>query len=243
MSPNIFDKVAPEQKVLLVGSFKTPSSELTLARENILKCAGSQDSLDFEQLERLQEVTIPSNKYDHIFVGLTPYDSELSPANLKQLISSLKPSGKIVYQVSANQEKANELESHFKLAGYIAVNSEVSNNDSSLFKFEACKPAYEVGASMKLSFKKKSVDNSKVSLWEAAEDELLNEDDLLEEEDFSKPTKDSLAKPDCGPAAKKKACKNCSCGLAEIEAAEALAEKPAVSTEKCEILLWKLLLG
>lgn len=137
---------------------------------------------------------------------MKPYDTELSPALLKQLILSLKPNGKIVYQISATPEGAKEIESRFKLAGFVGVVSESSPLDqSTLFKvlyalvgylfskFEAAKPAYEVGASMKLSFKKKAVDTSKVSLWETAEDELLNEDDLLEEEDLSKPSKDSLA--------------------------------------------------
>ncbi|KAI0243532.1 electron carrier, partial [Massospora cicadina] len=56
----------------------------------------------------------------------------------------------------------------------------------------ASKPEYEIGASIKLPFKKKENDNSKVSAWETAGDELLDEDDLLEEEDLSKPAEDSL---------------------------------------------------
>lgn len=55
MSPNFFTNAAAGEKALLIGSFKTANSELTLARENILKALASPDSLDFEQLERLQE--------------------------------------------------------------------------------------------------------------------------------------------------------------------------------------------
>ena len=54
-------------------------------------------------------------------------------------------------------------------------------------------------------------------------DELIDEDELLDEEDLQKPDPASLRV--CGTTGKRKACKDCSCGLAEeLEA----SDKPKV---------------
>lgn len=68
----------------------------------------------------------------------------------------------------------------------------------------ATNPSFFVGASLNLSGQS------------AAGQDLINDDDLLTEEDKIKPT----AVMDCGPGTTKKACKNCSCGMAELEAQE-----------------------
>lgn len=77
------------------------------------------------------------------------------------------------------------------------------------------KPNYEVGSKAKLSFgKKPAAESSKV--WKLDvddDDEMINADDLLDEEDKQKPTEDSLRV--CATTGKRKACKDCSCGLAE----------------------------
>jgi len=103
----------------------------------------------------------------------------------------------------------------------------------------AKKPAYEIGASasLPLSFAKKKAAVTpapapapKQQVWTVStnedDEELVNEDDLLEAEDLKKP---EVVAEDCGPG-KKKACKNCTCGLAEEEAAEEEKEtkKPKV---------------
>lgn len=51
------------------------------------------------------------------------------------------------------------------------------------------------------------------------DDEMINADDLLDEEDKQKPTEESLRV--CSTTGKRKACKDCSCGLAEELDAEA----------------------
>nr|CAG8442806.1 5441_t:CDS:2 [Entrophospora candida] len=62
--------------------------------------------------------------------------------------------------------------------------------------------------------------DKKVSVWTLSnvdneEETLENEDELLDEEDLIKPDKSTLTRPDCETSGKRKACKNCSCGLAE----------------------------
>lgn len=77
------------------------------------------------------------------------------------------------------------------------------------------KPNYEVGSSAKLSFvKKPSVEVKKVWKIDMDDDEeMIDADDLLDEEDKQKPAPESLRV--CATTGKRKACKDCSCGLAE----------------------------
>lgn len=93
------------------------------------------------------------------------------------------------------------------------------------------KPNFEVGSSsqLKLSIAKKSspsvkpsVDPAAAKLWTLSatdmEDDsmdLIDSDELLDPEDLKKPDPASLRAVSCGEGKKRKACKNCTCGLAE----------------------------
>ncbi|RKO93495.1 cytokine-induced anti-apoptosis inhibitor 1, Fe-S biogenesis-domain-containing protein [Blyttiomyces helicus] len=110
----------------------------------------------------------------------------------------------------------------------------------------ARKPAYEVGAAAALPFGRKKaaavaaapvVVKSKASVWtvsandEDEDEDLIDEDELIDEMDLVKPVLE-----ECGVPGKKKACKNCSCGLAELEAAEAEAA-PAAPVKMEEVVV------
>ncbi|NXO03311.1 CPIN1 protein, partial [Rhinopomastus cyanomelas] len=104
-------------------------------------------------------------------------------------------------------------------------------NDLLIVQMEGKKPNFEVGSSsqLKLSFAKKSsplgkrsVDPATAKLWTLSandmndeEMDLLDSDELLDSEDLKKPDPSSLRAPSCKEMGKKKACKNCTCGLAE----------------------------
>lgn len=77
----------------------------------------------------------------------------------------------------------------------------------------ARKPSFETGSSVILSKK-----TTKPAVWkldesDAVEGDLIDEDDLLDETDIVKPAAASLRV--CATTGKRKACKDCSCGLAE----------------------------
>uniref|UniRef100_A0A3B4F2J3 Anamorsin n=1 Tax=Pundamilia nyererei TaxID=303518 RepID=A0A3B4F2J3_9CICH len=96
-------------------------------------------------------------------------------------------------------------------------------------RVSASKPDFEVGSSsqIKLSFGKKTkpaLDPNTVKMWTLSANDmndddvdLMDSDALLDEDDLKKPDPASLKAPACGEGAdkKKKACKNCTCGLAE----------------------------
>ncbi|KND00440.1 electron carrier DRE2 [Spizellomyces punctatus DAOM BR117] len=120
----------------------------------------------------------------------------------------------------------------------------------------ARKPAYEIGAAAALPFARKkivSVDNgqkaapkapAKESVWKVSanddddeDEELEDEDALLDDEDLKAPT--LIVPDDCEPVGgKRKACKNCTCGRAEMEeelAADEDQAKVVVVTPKKKI--------
>lgn len=81
----------------------------------------------------------------------------------------------------------------------------------------------------------------KLSAADMMDDDVIDSDLVLQPTDLLKPSSDSLTAPKCGPDSankKKRACKNCNCGLAEElaggkDAAETVNDLPKSSCGSC----------
>ncbi|EGF78358.1 hypothetical protein BATDEDRAFT_35801 [Batrachochytrium dendrobatidis JAM81] len=109
-----------------------------------------------------------------------------------------------------------------------------------LVTFSVAKPAYELGAAAPLRFGKKNTTapavtkSSNASVWivsanddddPIANQDLEDEDMLLDQDDLKLPSTKAV---DC--STKKKACKDCSCGRAEMEALDEASDMVAKIT-------------
>ncbi|KAF9571105.1 Anamorsin [Mortierella alpina] len=156
------------------------------------------------------------------------------------LVSALKISGFVEVTI-ASQKKATEHEIRGLLEAWgLQADAAALEGQIEFVEISAKKPAYELGAAAALPWARKRAANTtspatkpapaaaaattrvkKTAVWTISanddddEDvELEDEDNLLDESDLVKPTKEQLEAPDCGPnSLKKKKCKNCTCGM------------------------------
>ncbi|KAF9939920.1 Anamorsin [Modicella reniformis] len=153
------------------------------------------------------------------------------------LLSTLKISGFVeTTVVSQRKATAQEIQGLFQ-AWSLQADAVALEGQIDFVEISAKKPAYELGAAAALPWaRKRTTDTTtttaapkpkpaasgakKAAVWtistndDEEDAELEDEDNLLDEADLIKPTKEQLAAPECGPnSLKKKKCKNCSCGM------------------------------
>ncbi|XP_022539566.2 anamorsin isoform X1 [Astyanax mexicanus] len=162
-----------------------------------------------------------------------------------KLVSALKLSG----LMSVTEIKSEPLSS--EAASALSQLTGFQGNSLSRVRMSASKPNFEVGSStqLKLSFAKKTpkpekpaLDPNAAKMWTLSANDmddddvdLVDSDELLDAEDLKKPDPASL-KASCGESGtkKKKACKNCTCGLAEeLEQESKAAQKVSQPKSAC----------
>lgn len=240
-----------QKKVMFLWNSTVKEEQLSSYRNNIKTKVGESGTVQFENIERLSLNDHTPSSYDVVIIE--PYTLFHSKEILSKIIKLVKPAGKvsinqaIAPSAEAAQEKVPTLEqfkSSLVLVGYtkietpvlVPANEEITKQlkelsqdpEPSVYYFQFEKPNFEIGASTKLSFGQPA--QNVAAVWkldsnDVAEDDLIDSDQLLSSEDLQKPDPASLKV--CGTTGKRKACKDCSCGLAEELDAEAKGKQQA----------------
>ncbi|XP_067939660.1 anamorsin homolog isoform X2 [Watersipora subatra] len=227
--------LAKDSKVLLLWSSQCSPDAVKDMAERL-----NQWSLQVENMDRLQLANHSDSTFDVALCGVVPPAASYDEHLLAEILRIIKPSGKLILVESLPHGENHSISSKLKLTGYVEGEQ---LNGTNLCEFVASKPGYEVGASsqLALSFKKKTTTQAPTKptsqVWsldsvEMLDDdlELIDDNELLNEEDFKKPDPASLLAA-CGPGSGKKACKNCTCGLAEEQSTGVkLKSKPVTSS-------------
>ncbi|CAH2266375.1 jg9139 [Pararge aegeria aegeria] len=164
-------------------------------------------SVVLENSSMIAEDSRPLSSFDVILSNwLPPHSMQHSDSLLALLIKLLKPSGKIILKDKI------DISSALKLNGFLNV-TKIEEN-----VFSAEKPKFEVGAKVFLKLNNKpavwKLDDTVEEAWAGSnDDEIIDSDVLLDEDDLIKPDQQSLRV--CATTGKRKACADCSCGLAE----------------------------
>ena len=192
--------------------------------------------------------SLPASSFSAI-VSSPPSSSALPAADVLKAAHRVLVAGAPVVIGMSDAAAADQLQSTLVLSGFTSVRQ---RSHDGLIVVEAAKPAWSAGASAKLSFARKTAApapttaaTTTTSVWNLsggslAEDDLMvDEDDLLARETERVEVKPRAVPSDCGTGAvgeKRKACKNCSCGLAEELSSEergAVAATTSASKSAC----------
>jgi hypothetical protein len=159
-------------------------------------------------------VSLNELSFDSIISSVQEIDDKV----LTLLLNLLKPNSKLIIKKSKDCTSAQTISS-LKLNGFVNINETID-------EIMAQKPEYPIGSSVKL----KLTDNKKsttAKVWSLAANDiiddsvdLINDEELLNDEDRAKPNPESLKV--CATTKQRKACANCSCGLAEELEKEAI---------------------
>lgn len=159
---------------------------------------------------------------------LAPHAIQHDTNLLSQYLKLVKPNGNII--ITTKLGSKTEFLSTLKTAGLLFTESDAKVDETNVLTVVSRKPNFEVGSSVKLSFAKKTPVASVWKIDDTVEDDIIDPDSLLDEEDFKKPDPASLKV--CGTTGKRKACKDCSCGLAEELATEVGSVTPKSENAK-----------
>jgi hypothetical protein len=193
------------------------SSHLLLYSTNVIPDSGNDTNKQYQVVNANDSEALskcPVSSFDEVkFTGSVPSEDMQA-----QILSLLKPLGKLVVDTIPDREVGQTLALDLKIQGYLDIMAAKDPSTGDRFVVGQ-KPAWNAGASAAVSIPVKTAETKKwkMDTDDLAEGDLIDENDLLDK-DFKAPAPSSGA---CGDtvAGKRRACKDCTCGLAEQEAA------------------------
>ena len=154
--------------------------------------------------------------------GFTPDDDTLAT-----LYSLLKPKAKLLVESIPDRETGQSVSVDLKIQGFLDIMA--AKDPSSGERFIVCqKPSWETGASAPVKIAPSAPAAVNAFKLNPNDDELIDEDALIDK-NFQVPPPNAGC--DETSAGKKRACANCTCGLAEKEAADAVVLRDTGSLE------------
>ncbi|KAL8503598.1 hypothetical protein ACS0TY_022361 [Phlomoides rotata] len=197
-----------QDQVLVITDQVALSLVAVLDATKVLKKNGVEqlDPLIITQATPDSPISLESSTIDDVITLFKSLEF-LSDQFLANISRVLKPGGTILLRLASQpaQEQVtnSSLERKLMLAGFLEIQSQS-------FGVIGKKPSWKIGSSF--SLKKTSRVLPKVQIDDDVD--LIDEDSLLTEEDLKKP---QLPSDDCEVGSTRKACKNCTCGRAEVE--------------------------
>ncbi|XP_063228849.1 anamorsin homolog [Bacillus rossius redtenbacheri] len=224
------------ESVLVIWETGNKSEKLKEFVEECKKVVGDTGKIYVENAQRLSMASLPASSVDAVLSGLHPQEVRHDVGLLGEVVRVLRPRGRLVLQevLSAAQTRERLL-SVLTMSGLARPTSvravPLPPEEPPRLEVRCAKPDFEVGSSAKLSFPGAVTQRAEVAaVWkldDTVDDDIetMDPDELLDDDDLKKPDPGSLRV--CATSGKRKACKNCSCGLAEELAA---GGKPAQKT-------------
>ncbi|XP_017734347.1 PREDICTED: anamorsin isoform X2 [Rhinopithecus bieti] len=237
--------ISAGQFVAVVWDKSSPVEALKDLVDKLQVLTGSEGHVSVENINQLLQCLVPGSTTLHSAEILAEIARILRPGGclfLKELVetavgnnSKVKTASKLCSALTlSGLVEVKELQREPLTPEEVQSVREYLGHESDHLLFVQIigkKPNFEVGSSsqLKLSITKKSspsvkpaVDPAAAKLWTLSandmEDDsmdLIDSDELLDPEDLKKPDPASLRAASCGEGKKRKACKNCTCGLAE----------------------------